>query len=155
MSDQKFIFSSSFALRKVRWSQLYLRLQIHPGVLTTLASTNRPWARVLGNGIFSLWVIHMEGLCSSSGGINRLMMMTTVSRLKKLTFGSIRFLLCLSFTIVQHFASPPSECQILPNIRLGYFCWKISFITLVTLSLSWQLVKLSKALRRLAKFFSS
>jgi hypothetical protein len=29
---------------------------------------------VVGYGPFSLWVIHKEGLCPSSGGINRLMM---------------------------------------------------------------------------------
>jgi hypothetical protein len=32
-------------------------------------------ARVLGYGPFSLWAIHKEGLCPSSGDINRLMMM--------------------------------------------------------------------------------
>jgi hypothetical protein len=31
---------------------------------------------VVGYGPFSLWVIHKEGLCPSSGDINRLMMMT-------------------------------------------------------------------------------
>jgi hypothetical protein len=30
---------------------------------------------VVGYGPFSLWVIHKEGLCPSSGDINRLMMM--------------------------------------------------------------------------------
>jgi hypothetical protein len=29
----------------------------------------------VGYGPFSLWLIHMEGLCPSSGDINRLMMM--------------------------------------------------------------------------------
>jgi hypothetical protein len=29
---------------------------------------------VVGYGPFSLWVIHKEGLCPSSGDINRLMM---------------------------------------------------------------------------------
>jgi hypothetical protein len=32
-------------------------------------------ARVVGYGPFSLWLIHKEGLCPSSGDINRLMMM--------------------------------------------------------------------------------
>jgi hypothetical protein len=32
------------------------------------------WARVVGFGPFSFCVIHKEGLCSSSGDINRLMM---------------------------------------------------------------------------------
>jgi hypothetical protein len=31
--------------------------------------------RVVGYGPFCLWVIHKEGLCPSSGDINRLMMM--------------------------------------------------------------------------------
>jgi hypothetical protein len=37
--------------------------------------TNPHWARVVGYGPFSLWLIHKEGLCPSSGDINRLMMM--------------------------------------------------------------------------------
>jgi hypothetical protein len=35
--------------------------------------TNPHWARVVGYDPFSLWVIHKEGLCPSSGDINRLM----------------------------------------------------------------------------------
>jgi hypothetical protein len=46
--------------------------------------TNPHWARVVGYGPFSLWVIHKEGLCPSSGEINRLMvtlmMMYNVTR---------------------------------------------------------------------------
>jgi hypothetical protein len=38
-------------------------------------STNPHWARVVGYGPFSLWVIHKKGLCLSSGDNNRLMMM--------------------------------------------------------------------------------
>jgi hypothetical protein len=38
--------------------------------------TNPHWVRVVGCGPFSLCVIHKEGLCPSSGDINRLMMMT-------------------------------------------------------------------------------
>jgi hypothetical protein len=37
--------------------------------------TNPHWARVVGYGPFSLWVIHKEDLCPSSGEINRLMIM--------------------------------------------------------------------------------
>jgi hypothetical protein len=37
--------------------------------------TNPHWVRVVGYGPFSLCVIHKEGLCPSSGDINRLMMM--------------------------------------------------------------------------------
>jgi hypothetical protein len=51
-----------------RWSRLHLQ---------SLAPTNPHWARVVGHGPFSLWVIHKEGLCPSSGDINRLMMMIT------------------------------------------------------------------------------
>jgi hypothetical protein len=36
--------------------------------------TNPPWALVVGYGPFPLCVIHKEGLCPSSGDINRLMM---------------------------------------------------------------------------------
>jgi hypothetical protein len=51
----------------IRWSQLHLQ---------SLAPTNPPhWARVVGYGQFSLCVIHKESLCSSSGDINRRMMM--------------------------------------------------------------------------------
>jgi hypothetical protein len=38
--------------------------------LQSLAPTNAHWARVVGYGPFSLWVIHKEGLCFSSGDIN-------------------------------------------------------------------------------------
>jgi hypothetical protein len=50
-----------------RWSWLHLQ---------SLTPTNQHWARVVGYGPFSLRVIHKEGLCPSSGGINRLMMIT-------------------------------------------------------------------------------
>jgi hypothetical protein len=36
--------------------------------------TNPHWARVVGYDPFSLCVIHKEGLCPSSGNINRPMM---------------------------------------------------------------------------------
>jgi hypothetical protein len=49
-----------------RWSRLHLQ---------PLAPTNPHWARVVSYGPFSLCVIHKEGLCPSSGDINRLMMM--------------------------------------------------------------------------------
>jgi hypothetical protein len=52
-----------------RWSRLHLQ---------SLAPTNPHWARVVGYGPFSLKKkkkIHKEGLCPSSGDINRLMMM--------------------------------------------------------------------------------
>jgi hypothetical protein len=43
--------------------------------LQSLAPTKRHWARVMGYSLFSLCVIHKEGLCPSSGDINRLLMM--------------------------------------------------------------------------------
>jgi hypothetical protein len=49
-----------------RWSRLYLQ---------SLAPTNPHWIRVVDYGPFSLCVIHKEGLCPSSGDINRPMMM--------------------------------------------------------------------------------
>jgi hypothetical protein len=48
-----------------RWFRLYLQ---------SLAPTNQHWARVVDYGPFSLCVIHEEGLCPSSGDINRQMM---------------------------------------------------------------------------------
>jgi hypothetical protein len=48
-----------------RWSRLNLQ---------SLALTNPHWACVVGYGPFSSCVIHKEGLCPSSGDINRLMM---------------------------------------------------------------------------------
>jgi hypothetical protein len=50
---------------------LSCRSRLH---LQSLAPTNH-WAGVVGYGPFSLRVIHKEGLCRSSGDINRLMMM--------------------------------------------------------------------------------
>jgi hypothetical protein len=47
-----------------RWSQLYVQ---------SLAPTNTHWARVVGYGLFSLRVIHKEGLRPSSGDVNGLM----------------------------------------------------------------------------------
>jgi hypothetical protein len=42
-------------------------------------STHRHWALVVDYDSFSLCVIHKEGLCPSSGDINRLMMITLIS----------------------------------------------------------------------------
>jgi hypothetical protein len=55
-----------------RWSRLYLH---------SLAPTNPHWARVVGYGWFSLYVIHKECLCPNSGDINRLMMMNNCVKL--------------------------------------------------------------------------
>jgi hypothetical protein len=46
--------------------------------LQSLAPTNPHWARVVGFGLFSLCVILKEGLCPSSGDINRMMMMMMI-----------------------------------------------------------------------------
>jgi hypothetical protein len=53
-----------------RWSRLHLQ---------SLALKNPHWACVVGYGSFSLCVLHKEGLCRSSGGINNLMMIYIVS----------------------------------------------------------------------------
>jgi hypothetical protein len=42
--------------------------------LIMIMMMNPHWARVVGYGPFSLWVIHKEGLYPSSGELNRLMM---------------------------------------------------------------------------------
>jgi hypothetical protein len=44
-------------------------------VLCSLAHTIPHWSRVVAYGPFLLFVINKKGLCSSSGGINRLIMM--------------------------------------------------------------------------------
>jgi hypothetical protein len=70
-----------------RWSRLLLQ---------SLTPTNLHWARVVGYGPFSLWVIHKEDLCPSSGDINRLMMMMMVDQLlrkNRLLYGTIRLVL--------------------------------------------------------------
>jgi hypothetical protein len=65
---KKIIWSSSLLLTLSRWSRLHLlSLPTYPH-----------WARVVSYGPFSLYVIHKEGLCPSSGDINRLMMMMTI-----------------------------------------------------------------------------
>jgi hypothetical protein len=46
-----------------------------PAAFASLAPTNPHWARVVGHGLFSLCVIHKEGLCPRSGDINMLKMM--------------------------------------------------------------------------------
>jgi hypothetical protein len=52
-----------------RWSRLYLQ---------SLAPINQHWACAVGYGPFCLWVIHKEGLCPNSGGINRFMTMMKI-----------------------------------------------------------------------------
>jgi hypothetical protein len=45
--------------------------------LQSIAPTNLHWARVVDYGPISLCVIYKEGQCPSSGGINRLMMISS------------------------------------------------------------------------------
>jgi hypothetical protein len=60
-----FYFISHIRVYKIYIEELYsLALSPHGGLL--------------GYGPFSLRVIHKEGLCPSSGGINRLMMMIVI-----------------------------------------------------------------------------
>jgi hypothetical protein len=58
--------------------------------LQSLTPTNPHWARVVGYGPFSLWVIHKEDLCPRSGDINRLMMM----KIEDYVLGDGGLLLC-------------------------------------------------------------
>jgi hypothetical protein len=82
MGDQNLIISKTKTLELLRasegtlsrWSRLHLQ---------SLAHTNPHWARVVGYGPFSLWVIHKEGLCPSSADINRLMMKKVLKVIKK------------------------------------------------------------------------
>jgi hypothetical protein len=47
------------------WSRLHLQ---------SLAPTNPHWARVVGYGSFSLWIVYKECLCPRSGDIHMLIM---------------------------------------------------------------------------------
>jgi hypothetical protein len=58
------LYASEGALS--RWSRLQFQ---------SLATTNPHWTRLVGYDPFSLYVIYKDGLCPSSGDINRLMMM--------------------------------------------------------------------------------
>jgi hypothetical protein len=74
MGDQNLIITSRAIIRASegtlsRWSRLLLQ---------SLTPTNPHWARVVGYGPFSSGVIHKEGLCPSSGDINRLIMMISI-----------------------------------------------------------------------------
>jgi hypothetical protein len=67
MGDQKFINSNS--------SNYSLCFERHVKLLVSAVSTP---TRVVGYGPFSLYVIHKEGLCPSSGDNNTLMMMMMI-----------------------------------------------------------------------------
>jgi hypothetical protein len=45
-----------------------------PVAFAVVSTTNPHWPRVVGYDLFSLCIIHKEGLCPSSGDINGLMM---------------------------------------------------------------------------------
>jgi hypothetical protein len=67
MADQNLLSQAPSCFGTLsRWSKLHLQ---------SLTPINPHWARVVGYGPFSLCVIGKEGLCTSSGDINRLMMM--------------------------------------------------------------------------------
>jgi hypothetical protein len=54
------------------------------------------WARVVGYGPFSLYLIHKEGLCPSCGDINKLMMMM-------MTFNVISIIISLLIMMMMTF----------------------------------------------------
>jgi hypothetical protein len=56
----------------IKTIELYQYIQRYPNKIN---QTNLHWARVVGYGPFSLRVIYMDGLCPSSGDINRPMVM--------------------------------------------------------------------------------
>jgi hypothetical protein len=58
-------------------SRIYFRGPVlaSESIVTYSTPTNSHWARVVSYGLVYLCVIHKEGLCPSSGDINRLMMM--------------------------------------------------------------------------------
>jgi hypothetical protein len=64
-----------------RWSLLHLQ---------SLVPINPYWIRMVGYGPFSLCVIHKEGMCPSSGDINRLMMIES-TQTNTVTFLHIHF----------------------------------------------------------------
>jgi hypothetical protein len=78
-------------------------------------TTNPHWARVVGYCPFALCVIHKEGLCPSSGNINRLMMMMTIQII-------VFFISLLFCTYFLYFFIANCYCKILQQSRL----WKPS-----------------------------
>jgi hypothetical protein len=59
--------------RQAFYTRVYVRTSMH-------------WACMVGFGPFSLNVIHKEGLCPSSGDINRLMMISSYCAYARATF---------------------------------------------------------------------
>jgi hypothetical protein len=94
------------------WSRLHLQ---------SLALTNPQWARVMGYGPFSLCLPHKEGLCSSSGGINRLIMMMMMMKRLSLIFRDISVpTSCLTFEIATSYLLPPT---LIPLSGVGTTCF--------------------------------
>jgi hypothetical protein len=91
MGDQKLIISSSFVLH-----------------LQFLVPTKPHETRVVGYDPFSLWVIHKEGLCPSSGHINRLMMMMMKTHIlgRVQTAQNQQRLLCKKRQLHSRFSAP-------------------------------------------------
>jgi hypothetical protein len=67
---------------KQRWSKIYYLelLCASEGTLSHWSLINRHWARVVVYGPFSLCVLHKEGLCPSSGDINRVIIIIIIIR---------------------------------------------------------------------------
>jgi hypothetical protein len=92
--------SSSMALRSVRFGVRSRKLSnvgqkfiissfgrhvkpLFPAAFAVVSTHQPALARVVGYGLFSLCVIHKEGLCPSSGDINRLMMSIERGQVKR------------------------------------------------------------------------
>jgi hypothetical protein len=72
--NSKFLMKCSLLIERNYVGAFNIYMAIHL-LLQLLASTNRHCACMVSYGPFSLCVIHKEGLCPNSGGINRLMIM--------------------------------------------------------------------------------
>jgi hypothetical protein len=90
-----------------------------------VVSTNPKWARVVGYCPFSLCVIHKEGLCPSSGDINRLMMMMNIFFISRMFFFyrlPMRWLSCKS-SVGSFFILGEIPCAPSPAVS-GENSWK-------------------------------
>jgi hypothetical protein len=91
-------------------TRLILRNILYIWIITT----NPHWARMVGYGSFSLCVIYKEGLCPSSGDINRLMMMISLLWYPRYIILDHR---CDSMVVL-----PPHAVL----LRQSYRCWIIN-----------------------------
>jgi hypothetical protein len=102
VGDQKCIITSSALLQKARC------VVGHGCNFQSLAGTNPHWARVVGYGLFSLCVIHKEGVCHRSGDINRLTMMMYSRRCRQ----TLQLMFdCHSFIILKRYFIRPCVLQ--------------------------------------------